>query len=381
MYHILKRADNFMPNSKPSPKNIAFIIPTLALGDFLCFSPSFIYALDQGIFVDVICEKKSFGNMDSILFLKEKRFDAIRFLPSLDKTRSYDAVFLMDRKGIIPSLSFAKNSKLKNVSVAPIQSKRMVDLLAFNIFIAPLFSFFGTKCEKLKADDSSPIYLSVFESLKTIFPSQSNFDSTNSNLISRLNSIPSQIQAPKNPYALIHLFRDLDFKLLSDTSFYNIAKFLSQNYKNTPLLLLCNIDNPQERSLLLKFENSLKSFNLNFRILPKSNYLEIIAFAKDAQFYLGLDHGISHLCSLFSKKSVLLYGATKSRPYIDRLWPPMVFGEASELSPCVRTIRNSTSCVSIIHPSGDDYSTADKSNPSLLLNKNINIDNLILAFK
>lgn len=371
-----------MPNSKPSPRNIAFIIPTLALGDLLCFAPSFIYALDQGIFIDVICEKKSFGNMDSIIFFKEKRLDAIRFISSLDKSRSYDAVFLMDRKGIIQSLLFAKNSKLKNLSISPVQSRRKFEIIAFNFLIAPLFSFFGTKCSKLKSNDSKPTYLSIFDSLKVLFPSQNTFDICLSNLVARLNSVSSSnIQAPKSPYALIHLFRDLDFKTLSDSSFYNIAKFLSENYKDTQFLLLCNLENVRERSLLLTFENHLKSFNLSFRILPKSNYLEIMNFAKDAQFYLGLDHGISHLCSLFSKKSVILYGATITRPYIDLLWPPMVFGETIQISPYVRNIRSTPLDVSIIHPSDQDYSSADKKDPSFLLNKNINPDNLKLAFK
>jgi ADP-heptose:LPS heptosyltransferase len=372
-----------MPNSKLSPKNIAFIIPTLALGDFLCFSPSFIYALEQGIFVDVICEKRSFGNLDSIIFFKEKRFDAIRLLPSLDKNRSYDAVFLMDRKGIIPSLSFAKNSKLKSVCTTPIQSKRMLDLFAFNFLIVPLFSLFGTKCSKLKSNDSTPIYSHTFDSLKSLFPSQMSFIDAISNLVSRINSVStsSQFQVPKSPYALIHIFRDLDFKTLSDSSLYTIAKFLSENYKQTQFLLLCNLENPQERSMLLKFENHLKSFNLNFRILPKSSYLDIVKIASNSQFYLGLDHGISHLCSLFSKKSILLYGATLKRPYIDRLWPPMVFGETTDVSHCIRLLGNSTSSVSIIHPSVADYSSADEKDPSFLLNKNLNMDNLILAFK
>ena len=354
----------------------------MALGDFICFSPTFITALENGFLVDVICTSKGFANLDYVVFEKEKNFDAIRFLSDFDKSATYETVFLLDKKGIIPSINLLLKSKLKSLIPQSIQKNRSFERLVFNFTIRPLFGVFGSVCSPIFSNDSVPVWKFLFDSFCKKFSISADFNLVVESLKSKLNSqlvSSSKITIPKEKFLVVHLFRDLDFKLLNSSSYLEIARFLKDNYSQYEILLLCNLSNSAETKQLSRFEDNLRSLGLKFRILPKLTFFDIIKIANSTPIYLGLDHGISHLFALFCKRSVLLYGSTKKRPHIDLLWPPLITGEQIEVSPEIRSLKNSNSSCVIIHASSDDYLLSFDA-PNYLLNKTITQINLKTAF-
>ena len=353
-------------------KRILFLVHNLGLGDVLSFSPLFLLALRQDYAIDILYTTGDPELITQLIFKKELKSGKVQLLKTLSEKSSYAIAILGDRRCIGTVLSLGSNIGI--LLPIPIQATRKRDIFLYNNLLKHLFTLRGMRHYPVTANPGKSIRYIVFEEFCQVIGKKASYNDYLEDVQCRIFARPPF----GSNHILVHLFRDLWYKRLSKDSLSILARCLGEAYPDSVVNLLFNPLNEFEKEHAQYFATACKQNGLKVSLISLS-LKEIAASASSAKLYLGVDHGISHLASLFCNNTMVIYGGSRKFSDIHLLWPPQVEGMMKIHSENISYVRGKRTAV-LLHPSSDQYLSHQKED-SKLINSILTYDNVSSALK
>ena len=124
----------------------------------------------------------------------------------------------------------------------------------------------------------------------------------------------------------------------------NLVDLLIHKYQ-LRCIVLGKVENYEQKMLISTLEEKTTS------LVGKTSLIEAAGIIKLAQFFIGVDTGLTHMSVSLKKKTIALFGSTC--PYLNPVYSTSkVIWLNQKCSPCVRypNIKSNLSCLNGIHP-------------------------------
>jgi hypothetical protein len=355
-------------------KAILFLVHTLGLGDLLSFSPIFLFAFKEGYSVDIAYEVGNPGPLATLLFNGEK--DRLRFLRPrtvLSKKTDYRITVLGDRRCL--GTVIALGTRAGTLLPIPIQARRKSERLLYDNLVIPSLRLFGVPSQKVLPNPGERVGRLVFRQFCKELGKTGSLAELAGDVRRRLARATGSKPEIRGAI-LVHLFRNLDYKLLGDEKLSLIAKCLGEEFPGCSVVLLFN--GPWEKERAEYFSSACQRFSIRCKLLSPP-LKDIIPLSASARLYLGVDHGVSHLASLFCRRSVVIYGGSTRMSDIHLLWPPQLDGQVKQYSENLSLIKGKARLAVLLHPSAGQYLSSAR-NPTLI-NRIVTYDTVRMALR
>ncbi len=356
-------------------KKVLFLAYNVGLGDVISFSPLFLLAMEN-YSVDVVYTTGDPLPIGKLFFEKEIKGGLLRFLKKSEfssaKSSEYDFTILADRR--LFSLAMEMGKQAGCVIPIPLQKKRVGERLLYNCVFRPVLWLCGAHPKEILANSNERISKVVFEQFVHVAKIKASYSQFFERVRSRIE-IKMSGQTPhmyskskkqlKGGTILVHLFRDLDYKRIDNNHLALAAKVICEEFPSHTVLVLTNPNNQWEKEAAEFFSKECNSNNLVAKLISPA-LPEICSLSLSASLYVGVDHGISHLASMFCPLSVVIYGGSKKLSLIHLLWPPQIDGEVKNLTSNLSLLMGKNRSALLLHPSENEYYNQSVKNSTLI---------------
>ena len=350
-------------------KAMAFMVHNLGLGDVMCFAPLFLIAMKQGYKVDVVFTTGSPQKVAQLIFPREMRKGDLRLIQpeqALSEKARYDVAVLGDRRSLGAVMKMGKG-RLGMVLPQPFHARRRKEIFLYNWGAWPLLRLSGIRSGHMVPNQGEAVGASVFGIFCDAIGKKASYPDEAEEVRERMRSSIKAGRGKGGKTILVHLFRDLDYKKIENAKLDIIAECLSKQFPGYQVITLLDAKSPWEKEHAEHFSASCISHGMRCSLLsPTLEEAGRLAFS--ASLYLGVDHGISHLASMFCPRSIILYGGSARQMGVHALWPPQIAGRRTEISKNISRIQGNGRMAVLLHPSDDEYFSNPK-NDSVLINR------------
>ncbi len=350
-------------------KAMAFMVHNLGLGDVMCFAPLFLLAMKQGYKVDIVFTSGSPQKVAQLIFAREMKKGDLRLIPPkqvlAEKTR-YDIAVVGDRRSLGTIMKMGKD-RLGMVLPQPFHARRKNEILLYNWGARPLLRLSGIRSRHMVPNQGEAVGASVFGLFCDAIKEKGSYPDQAREVRERMRSSLKAGKGKSGKTILVHLFRDLDYKKIENAKLDIIAECLSKQFPDYRVITLLDAKSQWEKEHAEHFSASCTSHGMRCSLLSPS-LEEAGRLACSASLYLGVDHGISHLASMFCARSIVVYGGSARQMGVHALWPPQITGKRTEISKNISRIQGEGRTAVLLHPSDDEYFSNPK-NDSVLINR------------